>query len=54
MTSEKVIGGVYSVITYLDDKGYATEKEVATKCVIQEFDKDENMIMETFGLCESI
>lgn len=57
MQSEKIIektpnGGVYSIITYLDNYGKVVDKKEATKCVIGEYDKDDNLIFETFGELE--
>ena len=42
-------GGVKSVIHYLDDDGQPVEKDVATRCIIEEFDAEGESIMRTYG-----
>ena len=53
MTSEKKVGptpngGEYSIIYYMDEDNNIVDKEKATKARGCEFDKDDNMICETW------
>lgn len=56
MTSKKIVGetpngGAYSVIHYFDEKGNSTTEDKAKTCIIGEYDKDDNLIQETHGIC---
>ncbi len=53
MTSERLEGptpngGAYGMIYYFDDNNNAVTKENATKAMGCEYDKDDNMINETW------
>ena len=43
-------GGVKAEIYYMNDSNEAVEKEIATKAVIRELDKDGNLVYETWGI----
>ena len=43
-------GGVKAEIYYMNDSYEVVEKEIATKAVIRELDKDGNLIYETWGI----
>lgn len=42
-------GGVKSEIFYMNDDGDVVEKDIATRAVIRELDKNGNLIHETWG-----
>ena len=42
-------GGDYAMIYFLDDAGKPVEEEKATKTVIQEFKKNGELILTTYG-----
>lgn len=44
-------GGDYSEIHYFNDAGESVDKTVATKCAICEYDKNGNLLNETWGTC---
>lgn len=42
-------GGVKAEIFYMNDDGDVVEKDIATRAVIRELDKNGNLINETWG-----
>lgn len=53
MTNESITeqDGSYSEIYYLDEKGQSSEKAVATRCIIREYDSKGSLMNEIHGIC---
>lgn len=45
-------GGAYSIMFFFDDNDKLVEEKEATKFIVKEYDKNDNIIIETNGFLE--